>query len=282
MEYDLFISHAFEDKNEIAQSMANELVHLGYKVWYDDFSLQLGDSLRPSIDRGLINSRYGVVIFSPAFLNKNWTIYELNSLVQKENLHGEKVILPIWHNVTKHHIAAFSLSMLDRVAANTADGMPSIISKIIRVIGAPKNSFSKPVEDEQYLYLASTKTFHTLALYNEWHSPEFKKSVTYVTDWLQSLQTNHKKFPSLSRIEQEGGDLELNIFRLIHFYEKWALLSKSGVVDKILIFKLLCFYSNHFERYLLTPLCDIKEDNSDFINLMKLIKKEILGDIKQL
>jgi hypothetical protein len=54
-------------------------------VWYDEFTLELGDSLRREIDRGLATSQFGIVVLSPAFFAKRWTNYELDGLVQ---LHG--------------------------------------------------------------------------------------------------------------------------------------------------------------------------------------------------
>jgi hypothetical protein len=70
--WDVFISHASEDKEAIARPLADALKSKGLKVWYDDFSLTVGDSLRQSIDRGLSYSRYGVVILSPRFFEKHW------------------------------------------------------------------------------------------------------------------------------------------------------------------------------------------------------------------
>ena len=52
VEYDLFISHASEDKDDFVRPLANALKSLGVKVWYDEFTLKIGDSLRGSIDRG--------------------------------------------------------------------------------------------------------------------------------------------------------------------------------------------------------------------------------------
>lgn len=71
MEWDLFISHASEDKEKIARPLAEALRKEGFKVWYDEFTLKIGDSLRRSIDYGLANSRYGLVILSPNFLRNN-------------------------------------------------------------------------------------------------------------------------------------------------------------------------------------------------------------------
>ncbi len=125
-EYDVFISHATEDKDAVVRSLAVELVDLGLKVWYDEFELQLGDSLRRKIDHGLAKSRFGVVVLSHAFFAKNWPQYELDGLVTREST-GEQVILPIWHNISKDEVIGYSPSLADKLAARTAD---STISEI--------------------------------------------------------------------------------------------------------------------------------------------------------
>lgn len=92
--YDLFISHASEDKDEIVRPMATILERLSVRVWYDEFSLQLGDSLTASIDKGLRLSRYGLLVLSKAFIGKNWPDYEYRSLLTRQ-IDGESVILPL-------------------------------------------------------------------------------------------------------------------------------------------------------------------------------------------
>jgi hypothetical protein len=118
-EYDVFISHSSADKDEFVRPLATELQKLGVKVWYDEFELKVGDSLRRSIDQGLINSRYGVVVLSSSFFKRNWTNYELDGFVNKE-MNGLKVILPIWHKVSKDEVQNFSLSLADKVALNSS------------------------------------------------------------------------------------------------------------------------------------------------------------------
>lgn len=88
---------------------------MGFRVWYDEFELKVGDSLRQSIDRGLVNSRYGIVVLSKAFFEKNWPQYELNSLTARE-IDGRKVILPIWHNIGRKEILAYSPTLADKIA----------------------------------------------------------------------------------------------------------------------------------------------------------------------
>lgn len=116
--YDAFISHASEDKDNFVRPLAGILKEYGFRVWYDEFELEIGDSLRESIDKGLVNSNYGIVVLSPKFLDKNWTKYELNSLVAKE-VEGKKVILPIWHNVSKQDILNYSPMLADKLALST-------------------------------------------------------------------------------------------------------------------------------------------------------------------
>lgn len=128
--YDVFISHASEDKDDIARPLAKELGKLGFSVWFDEFSLKVGDSLRRAIDSGLRLSRFGVIILSKNFFAKNWPQYELNGLVTRE-IEGKKVILPVWHGVTKKEVERFSPSLSDKVAVTTDT---SSIRKIARAL----------------------------------------------------------------------------------------------------------------------------------------------------
>lgn len=118
--YDFFISHASEDKEEFVKPLAETLESMGVRVWYDEFSLKVGDSLTKSIDQGLINSKFGVIVLSKAFMKKQWTNYEFKSLVSREMHHGEKVILPIWHEISKNDVMAFSPHLADKVALNSS------------------------------------------------------------------------------------------------------------------------------------------------------------------
>jgi hypothetical protein len=116
--YDAFISHASEDKAKVVKPLAKALSVRGFRVWYDEFTLRVGDSLRQSIDKGLINSRFGIVVLSPSFFAKNWPQYELNGLTARE-IQGEKVILPIWHAVDREQVMAYSPTLADKVALST-------------------------------------------------------------------------------------------------------------------------------------------------------------------
>tara|TARA_R110002095_G_scaffold212632_1_gene202106 strand:- start:7310 stop:8134 length:825 start_codon:yes stop_codon:yes gene_type:complete len=136
--YDVFISHASEDKELFVKPLVGALQKAGYKVWYDEFTLKVGDSLRRSIDNGLINSRFGIVVFSSAFFEKNWTQYELDGLVNRE-MNGHKVILPIWHLVTKDQVQNYSPSLADKKAINTSlSTIDEIVAQLAEVLDTDK------------------------------------------------------------------------------------------------------------------------------------------------
>lgn len=117
--YDVFISHASEDKDAIVRSLAEALQGRGLAVWYDEFTLRIGDSLRRKIDAGLARSRVGLVVISPSFISKGWTNYELDGIVTR-SVSGEQILLPIWHEITKQQVMDFSPSLADKVARSTA------------------------------------------------------------------------------------------------------------------------------------------------------------------
>lgn len=134
--YDVFISHASEDKDEVARPMAEALHSRGLKVWYDEFTLRIGDSLRRKIDEGLANSRVGLVVLSPAFLGKGWTNHELDGIVTR-SVSGEQVLLPIWHKISKQEVISYSPSLADKLARNTASHtIDEIAAEIAELIQA--------------------------------------------------------------------------------------------------------------------------------------------------
>lgn len=119
-EYDVFISHASEDKNEVARPLAEALRNNGLSVWYDEFELKIGDSLRRKIDKGIANSNFGIIVISRDFINKGWTNYELDGLITRA-VNGEQTMLPIWHNITKQEVINYSPSLADKLARSTID-----------------------------------------------------------------------------------------------------------------------------------------------------------------
>lgn len=141
VEYDVFISHASEDKDEVVRPLANALQSRGLKVWYDEFELRIGDSLRRKIDKGLANSHFGIVVLSRDFIRKGWTNYELDGIITKANT-GEQIMLPIWHNITKQEVVDYSPSLADKVARNTSSStIEEIANEIAELIKSKRQYF---------------------------------------------------------------------------------------------------------------------------------------------
>lgn len=120
-EYDVFISHAWEDKEDFVNDFVKDLNSLGVTTWYDKSQILWGDSMRKIIDEGLKKSRFGIVILSPNYIaeGKYWTKAELDGLFQLESINGKK-LLPIWHKLTKKEVMDFSPTIAGKLAMNTS------------------------------------------------------------------------------------------------------------------------------------------------------------------
>jgi hypothetical protein len=138
-DFDVFISHATEDKEAVVRPLAHALRAGGVEVWYDEFELRIGDSLRQRIDGGISRSRFGVVVLSPSFFAKGWSQYELDGLVTMA-VSGKQVILPLWHEISKDEVIRHSPSLADKVALRTADYTISEIADEIAAVVKPDSS----------------------------------------------------------------------------------------------------------------------------------------------
>jgi len=132
--WDVFISHASEDKDAVARPLRDALTRLGVTVWLDEAQMRIGHSLRRKIDEGIRSSRFGVVILSTAFLRKGWTNHELDGLVTR-TVAGEQSLLPIWHDLTAEDVRTFSPSLADKVALSTSQfSIDEIADQIAEVV----------------------------------------------------------------------------------------------------------------------------------------------------
>lgn len=135
-EYDVFVSHAWEDKASFVDEFVKELCLLGAKVWYDTTEIKWGDSMRLKIDEGLRKSHFGVAILSPDYIaeHKYWTKAELDGLFQLESING-KMLFPIWHNLTKQQVMNFSPIIASKLAMSTATMTPKdIASELVKLL----------------------------------------------------------------------------------------------------------------------------------------------------
>ena len=115
---DVFICHASQDKDSFVRPLAKALRSLGVTVWYDEFSLEIGDSVSQQIDKGIAEAGFGIVVISKSFIGRPWPAHELKGLVNRD-IEEDLKILPIWHGVKKHEVAKFSPSLSDKLAIDT-------------------------------------------------------------------------------------------------------------------------------------------------------------------
>ena len=145
--YDVFISHAVEDKIPIAIELDKALRERGLAVWFSGKELSIGDRLTQSIYTGLDDCRFGVVILSPTYLSKAWPMAEFCTLVQREK-EGHKVVLPVLFDITPQELAVKYPPMADIFSISASKGVDVVTEVIINEItkshdgqypAAPKN-----------------------------------------------------------------------------------------------------------------------------------------------
>ena len=209
--HDVFICHASEDKDAFVRPLAEALRSHHVEVWYDEFALDVGDSLREAIDRGLAASRYGIVVLSPSFFRKRWPKRELNGLVAREMAEDRGMILPVWHHVDRDEVVAFSPPLADLCAAVSAEGLSAVVEQLLKKLqpeGSPlvvardiliEKGLSPPViTEEWWLDIVEIKEAELLFpdLNTEWH-------------WIFPLP-----FPSGSRGAERGTNIAWTALQL--------------------------------------------------------------------
>ncbi len=144
MEWDLFISHASEDKENVARPLAHKLKIHGLKVWFDEDVILGGDPIRRSIDDGLTNSKYGLVIISPHFLRKKeWAHKELDGFFARED--GKRLILiPVRHELSQEQVVTFSPTLAGKLSISTVQGLDHVVEQILRVVERDGNIRKRP------------------------------------------------------------------------------------------------------------------------------------------
>lgn len=116
-EFDVFISHASEDKTEFVEPLSKTLTEHNISNFYDKESIDWGDSIPTKIDKGILHSKICLLVISPNFIRKRWTQREKDAFMMLD----EKKILPIWHKVSKDEVQNFSPTIAAINALNTAD-----------------------------------------------------------------------------------------------------------------------------------------------------------------
>lgn len=102
--YSVFVSHSSEDKELYVDGLVDEMKSLGMSVFYDTDVIDWGDNLKEKIDQGLKNCTLAVIVVSPTYFNREWTEYELQTLLERQDAEKNKLVLPILHHVSKDEL----------------------------------------------------------------------------------------------------------------------------------------------------------------------------------
>ncbi len=175
MKWDFFISHASEDKEEIARPLAEFLISKGYSVWYDEFTLLLGDSLRRKIEEGLKESNYGIVILSHNFFKKEWPQRELDGLNSIE-IAGKKKIIPLWHKLTYNDVIKYSPTLADKIGVSSDKGLDFIYNQL-KALVSPNETIEFEIKNNKDLKNYKSSTITENQVDNIFDSNIFKNNI---------------------------------------------------------------------------------------------------------
>lgn len=272
MSYDAFISYASEDKEQFVKPLFKILKNLGINSWFDEISLEVGKSIRQSIDKGLKETKYGIIIFSKNFFDKNWTNYELNGFITRYNS-GENLIIPIWYEISKEEVAKFSPSLADLYALSFPD--KSLIEISYEILKKIKPSVYNNILKYLSFYseIKNSSTFN--AGINKIKKGPIINDVLreeYVIR-LKLLHFNYKRFLKTTFEELiDNFKRELNPHQELLIWERIFCKYEEFIANKELtkneeneIFRILLFISMDFN--------DLKSD---------ILSEQIIQDIKSL
>ncbi|MEM7374688.1 MAG: TIR domain-containing protein [Bacteroidota bacterium] len=134
-DYDLFLSYSHADK-ELADALVSGLEQEGLRVWIDTFEIEFGDSITEQINAGLAQSRYGLVLISPAYLQSQWAKTELFAFFKKQMTFGNKQLIPIWHKISLQDMLTYLPMQADFKALLIEDvsAVPQAVQEITGVV----------------------------------------------------------------------------------------------------------------------------------------------------
>lgn len=131
---DAFLCHAWDDRQGIAKDLHDLLVARGVSVWFSENDVGLGKPLLRAIDKGLANSRIGIVMVTPALINR---IKGEGSIAEMElsALLARNVLVPVVHGTTYEALRAVSPLLGSRSGLSTAEEpMANVAAKLAELV----------------------------------------------------------------------------------------------------------------------------------------------------
>lgn len=119
--YDVFISHAYKDKLEFVNDLCTEIKKLGVNVFYDTDIFSWGDKWKQKIYEGTEKSEFAIIVISDNFFGREWTEKELKEFLERQNVSGQKIILPLLYNITFDDLESKYPSLCDIQCIKASD-----------------------------------------------------------------------------------------------------------------------------------------------------------------
>lgn len=119
--FDVFISHANADKLAYVNDLKKSLDKLKINIFYDKDTIEWGDDWKEKILTGVKKSKFAIIIISEKFFDREWTEKELKELLNRQNNNGERIILPILHQITLKQLQLKYPAIADIQALSSAD-----------------------------------------------------------------------------------------------------------------------------------------------------------------
>lgn len=237
----LFICHASEDKEQVARPLAELLKNLGIDIWYDEYSLELGDSLRQCIEKGLVDCDYGVVILSPTFFRKEWSTRELDSLTAREVAEKRKIIIPIWHEINESYLVKKSPNLADKIAISTEKGIENVAIKIAKAVGyhgthrnrgldaIPREEIEKGYDVAEIMYMNSLAMLDYISEYQELPSERRVEYIRKTADVYCGMKNDFIEINQAAAILDEIAKIEKDKSMLVELREYRRRVHEEGL-----------------------------------------------------
>jgi len=130
--YNAFVSYASEDES-FATELVGALKSRGFKIWYAQSNLSVGQNILDSIEEGMSQSTYGILILSKSYFNKGWPTFEFNTLM-RSSIEKKTRLLPIWHGVTKEEVEKFNLGLAGIHALKSDYPLRKLVEELTRTM----------------------------------------------------------------------------------------------------------------------------------------------------
>ena len=136
--YDVFISYAIEDKFPTAAGIAERLKQSGLNVYFVGDRLTAGDLISDTVNQGLEESQFCVLIVSPNYV-RNWPAIERNHILHREKKEGKKLVFPVWNNISREDVARHFPELIDHYAPSIDSGLDAVADHLQKAIHKRKS-----------------------------------------------------------------------------------------------------------------------------------------------